>query len=135
MRDRLGRERHLDFDGIPDECQGGGFVLYCAGDGSGIACPCGNASPVGNDEGCLTSLGVGGRLRASGVASIAADTLELLGTQMPNSSALYFQGTTAQSGGLGVVFGDGLRCVGGTVIRLGTKANVEIGRASCRERV
>ena len=43
---------------------------------------------------------------------------------MPNSSALYFQGTTQLYGGLGVVFGDGLRCAGGTVIRLGTVTNV-----------
>jgi hypothetical protein len=42
---------------------------------------------------------------------------------MPNSSALYFQGTTQQSGGLGVVFGDGLRCAGGAVIRLKTLSN------------
>jgi hypothetical protein len=43
---------------------------------------------------------------------------------MPNSSALYFQGTTQQNGGLGSLFGDGLRCAGGSVIRLGTKTNV-----------
>jgi hypothetical protein len=50
--------------------------------------------------------------------------LSLNGSGMPNSSALYFQGTTAISGGMGAVFGDGLRCAGGTVIRLGTKTNV-----------
>jgi hypothetical protein len=43
---------------------------------------------------------------------------------MPNSSALYFQGTTRQNGGAGSAFGDGLRCAGGTIIRLGTKTNV-----------
>jgi hypothetical protein len=43
---------------------------------------------------------------------------------MPNSSALYFQGTAQQGGGLGVAFGDGLRCAGGTIVRLGTKSNV-----------
>jgi hypothetical protein len=42
---------------------------------------------------------------------------------MPNSSCLYFQGTVQQSGGLGAPFGDGLRCVAGSVIRLGTKTN------------
>src|SRR5690606_24664372 len=40
-----------------------------------------------------------------------------------NSSALYFQGTAQQNGGAGAVFGDGLRCAAGTVIRLGTKQN------------
>jgi hypothetical protein len=39
---------------------------------------------------------------------------------MPNSSCLYFQGTTQ----IGIPFGDGLRCAGGTVTRLGTKTNV-----------
>jgi hypothetical protein len=43
---------------------------------------------------------------------------------MPNSSALFFQGTTQTAGGLGTAFGDGLRCAAGTVIRLGTKTNV-----------
>ncbi|MEY4774515.1 MAG: hypothetical protein RIT40_1550, partial [Planctomycetota bacterium] len=48
-------------------------------------------------------------------------------TQLPNSSALYFQGTTQANGGLGTAFGDGLRCAGGTVVRLGTKNNVSGG--------
>ena len=43
---------------------------------------------------------------------------------MPNGNALYFQGTTQQSAGLGAPFGDGLRCAGGTIVRLGTKTNV-----------
>src|SRR5690606_19654939 len=45
------------------------------------------------------------------------------GSGMPNSSALYFQGTSVLNGGSGVAFGDGLRCAGGSVIRLGTKNN------------
>jgi len=92
---------------------------YCFGDGTGTACPCGNAGAVGN--GCAHSLSAaGGNLAASGLASIGADTFTLLGTNMPNASALYFQGTTVLAGSL---FGDGLRCAGGTVIRLGTKTN------------
>jgi hypothetical protein len=55
---------------------------------------------------------------------VSADTFVLQGSQMPNSSALYFQGTTQQAAGAGAVFGDGLRCAGGTIIRLGTKTNV-----------
>jgi hypothetical protein len=98
-------------------------VPFCFGDGTGTACPCGNASPVGNEEGCLTSFGVGGKLVASGTPSIANDTVILLGSQMPNSSALYFQGTTQAGGGAGTAFGDGLRCAAGAVIRLGTKTN------------
>ncbi len=106
---------------VPGDIGGGG--AFCFGDGSGTACPCGNASLVGAGVGCLNSLGTGGRLVRGGNASIANDTLTLFGSAMPNSSALYFQGTATQSGGAGAVFGDGLRCVAGSVIRLGTKLN------------
>jgi hypothetical protein len=94
-------------------------VPYCFGDGSGTACPCGNNGAPGN--GCASSVNPNGaNLSTSGVASLANDTLVLIGTGMPNSSCLYFQGTTQIS----VAFGDGLRCAGGTVIRLATKTNV-----------
>jgi len=96
------------------------FTTYCFGDGTGTPCPCANDSLPGANEGCLSSLAVGGKLVGAGTASISADTVVLTGTQMPNSSALYFQGTTQISS----VFGDGLRCAGGTIIRLGTKSNV-----------
>jgi hypothetical protein len=97
---------------------------YCFGDGSGTACPCGNASAAGDQSGCASSLGMGGKLTGAGDASLAADTLVLSGTQMPNSSALYFQGTNQQSAGAGAVFGDGLRCAGGSIIRLRSVVNV-----------
>jgi hypothetical protein len=96
---------------------------FCFGDGTGTACPCGNSSPVGAEAGCLNSLGQGGALRASGTPSLANDTFVLLGSQMTNASALYFQGTTRIGGGDGAVFGDGKRCAGGSIARLGTKTN------------
>lgn len=96
---------------------------FCFGDGSGASCPCGNSSSMGSSAGCMHSLGAAGRLRASGVASVASDSVLLRGEAMPSSSALYFQGTTRSGGGAGVTFGDGLRCAGGVVVRLGTKAN------------
>jgi hypothetical protein len=84
-------------------------------------CPCNNASSTGSN-GCANSAGIlGGAIDAVGTASIASDTLVLAGSGMTNSSALYFQGSTlsyAQT-----VHGDGLRCVGGAVVRLGTKTN------------
>ncbi len=98
-------------------------TAYCFGDGTGSACPCGNASAVGARSGCLNSLALGGRLTATGIPSLASDSVVLHGRQMPNSSALYFQGSSQQNGGAGSVFGDGLRCAGGTVLRLGTKSN------------
>lgn len=102
----------------------GSGTPFCLGDGSGTACPCGNSSPVGNDAGCLNSLGTGGRLAATGVPSVSNDSLALQGSGMPSSSALYFQGTAQLNGGAGVVFGDGLRCAGGSVLRLGIESNV-----------
>ena len=96
---------------------------FCAGDGSGAACPCGNSGLAG--RGCANSVNAdGGRLRGSGTASLAADSVSIYGDGMPNSNALYFQGTTQSAGGAGATFGDGLRCAGGTVVRLGTKTNV-----------
>jgi hypothetical protein len=99
-------------------------VGYCFGDGGGTACPCGNNAPAGTDSGCLHSNGIGGKVVATGAASLTHDSVVLYGSQMLNSSALYFQGTTQVGGGAGGVFGDGLRCAGGTVNRLGVKANV-----------
>ncbi len=98
-------------------------TAFCFGDGSGTACPCGNSGAAGN--GCASSItAAGANLAGSGVASISSDTFLLTGTLMPSSSALYFQGTTQTSAGLGAVFGDGLRCASGSVIRLKTKTNV-----------
>ncbi len=99
---------------------------FCSGDGSGTACPCANSGSAGN--GCANSIDpAGANLAATGLSSIALDTLVLSGSGMPNSSALYFQGTSQQSGGLGSVFGDGLRCAAGSVVRLGTKSNAAGG--------
>ncbi len=106
-------------DRAPTPAAGTGI---CFGDGTAAACPCGNFGTAG--KGCANSIfASGARLETQGAASVAGDTLALVGTRMPNSSALYFQGTLAMGGGSGVAFGDGLRCAGGSVIRLGTKAN------------
>jgi hypothetical protein len=92
---------------------------FCGANSAPVACPCGNTAGGADVEGCASSLGYGARLRRTGVGSIASDSIVLLGTQMPNSSALYFQGTSVQS----AVFGDGLRCVGGQVTRLKIQTN------------
>ncbi len=98
-------------------------TTYCFGDGTGSACPCGNDGAAGH--GCAHSLNPSGaRLTGSGMASLANDSVVLSGTDMPDSSALYFQGTTQMSGGFGSAFGDGLRCASGSIVRLGTKSNV-----------
>jgi plastocyanin len=93
-------------------------TAYCFGDGSGTACPCGNN--VTTPTGCKNSDLRSARLRALGTPSIANDTfvLSMSGTT-EGGSVLLFQGTTQVNGGAGALFGDGLRCAGGSVLRLG----------------
>jgi hypothetical protein len=133
---RIGIDRDLDtwFDrdeldlgtdpADPTSFPGAPGAAFCFGDGSGTACPCANASNVGDAAGCRNSLGSAGKVTGAGLAKLSADTLVLSGTNMPNGGALYFQGTAQMNAGAGIVFGDGLLCVGGTIIRLGVKFNV-----------
>lgn len=92
---------------------------FCVGDGSVLACPCGNNSPVGSNRGCVNSSGVGGGLSATGVASVASDSVKLWASGMTGSTCVFFQGSAQ---GTPVVVDDGMGCVGGTIVRLGTKA-------------
>ena len=64
-------------------------------------------------------MGLGGMLRGSGSAHLTSDQLVLTATQTPNAAAVYFQGTASVAQGAGLVFGDGLRCAGGTLVRIG----------------
>ena len=62
------------------------------------------------------------RLEGSGSTTIVNDTLHFLVYGLPpTASALLFQGTEFQNGALGAPFGDGLRCAGGSVQRLGAR--------------
>lgn len=91
---------------------------YCFGDGSGTPCPCGNNGAAGG--GCANSTGNGGVLEGSGTSTVSAHDLVLTATSVrPSQPGLFFQALNAPNGGNGVVFGDGLRCAGGGVIRLG----------------
>ncbi|MBL8861218.1 MAG: hypothetical protein JNK02_04320 [Planctomycetes bacterium] len=96
---------------------GGQASTFCFGDGTGLACPCGNSGSAG--RGCANSVNAAGAvLTTTGVASTQNDTLQLHAAGMPNSVCLFFQGTSSSP----VTFGDGLRCVAGTVVRLATRA-------------
>ncbi len=110
---------HLEL--YADSCPGQSFMTpFCTGGVPNSPCPCGNASPYQQLAGCRNSFGVGGRLRGTGTPSIAGDTLVLSADQLPASATmLFFQGTQRQAAG--TVLGDGLRCAGGTVTRLGVK--------------
>jgi hypothetical protein len=83
----------------------------------GAGCPCGNDSAT---AGCTNSTGGGALLGFSGGTSLAADDLQLSGAGLaPGQPALLIAGLNAVNGGAGNPFGDGLRCVGGSVKRLG----------------
>ncbi len=96
-------------------------VRICPGDGSGTACPCGNPGATG--RGCENSFTTGGgSLSASGSARVTADTAALAAAGLPPAATvLFFQGDALVAGGLGAPFGDGLRCVAGSVVRLGVR--------------
>ncbi|MFO1010505.1 MAG: hypothetical protein U1F29_10625 [Planctomycetota bacterium] len=103
----------------------GPLSSFCAGDGVDAhvttACPCGNVGGVG--RGCAWHAGpMGALLAASGTTN--PDALVLTASGMPASapSTIFLKGDVLIPGG--VVFGDGVRCVGGNLIRLGTKTNV-----------
>ncbi len=110
---------HLEL--YADACPGQPFqTAFCDGDQPNSPCPCGNGSTANQYTGCRSSLGVGGQLRGTGTPSIAGDTLVLSANQLPASATmLFFQGTQRQAAG--TVLGDGLRCAGGVVTRLGVK--------------
>ena len=89
---------------------------FCFGDGSGTACPCGNAGSSG--QGCANDTGQGASLDSTGSNSLSADDLVLSASQLTPGPGLFFQGNNAINGSNGNAFGDGLRCAGGSVKRL-----------------
>jgi hypothetical protein len=97
-------------------------TVTCTAD---LACPCANQIAVAdpfstsaNSGGCVHSFGHEARLFGNGVQSVAADTVELVVHDLPQStSIIYVQGLTPQS----VLFGDGKRCFGGTAVRLAVR--------------
>jgi len=104
---------------------------FCFGDGSGTACPCANESDPGTGQGCMNSSGFGGKLAGTGSTSIGADDLLMHGDNLlPGQPALLFAGQNAINGGNGVTFGDGLRCAGQNVVRLGVRVPNAFGDAT-----
>ena len=96
------------------------LVTLCEPGVGGVAsCPCSNP-PAGSARGCDNSAATGGAsISASGVPSVAADTLVIATAgQRPSGTSILLQGTTQNAG---TQFGQGLRCVGGTLKRLYVK--------------
>ena len=131
---RIGIDRDLDgcldrdeLDGGSDPADPSSHVCgpgqpYCSGDGSlTTACPCGNNGAAG--RGCANSQvgSIGAWITSSG--SVNPDSVVLYASGMlPTATAVYLQGSASSANG--IVFGDGVRCVAGTLKRLAVKASV-----------
>jgi hypothetical protein len=93
-------------------------VPFCGPGSAGvIACPCSNP-PAGPARGCDNSSATGGAsIHSSGVASLAADTLMFTTAgEKPTATSIVLQGTAMNPSGM--IFGQGVRCVSGTLKRL-----------------
>ena len=98
-----------------------GFTSVCHPGVDGvIGCPCGNP-PAAVGRGCENSSATGGAfLTASGQAYLAADSLVLTTfAEKPTALSIVLQGSATIPAG--VVYGQGVRCVGGSLVRLYTR--------------
>ncbi|MFT7670398.1 MAG: hypothetical protein ACI8X5_003106 [Planctomycetota bacterium] len=86
----------------------GTATCLCSNDSS----PCGNLFPV---AGCMNSTQLGATLTPLGSGSVATDDLSLNATQLPSGVMGIFFGSSTTVTPLS--FGDGLRCVGGGIVR------------------
>jgi hypothetical protein len=92
-------------------------TVFCPGDGSDGACPCGNSGAPGH--GCANLFFAdGGALAGSGVASVVHDRVLLRATNVTGPACVFFQGSASTPA---VVIDDGLGCVAGSIVRLGTR--------------
>lgn len=97
---------------------GGPISAFCFGDGSTAACPCSNSGTAGH--GCENSAATGGSvLASSGTPSLSSDSLVFSVTgERATAFSLFLQGDLEISPTL---YGDGLRCTGGSLKRLYSK--------------
>lgn len=111
-------------NGIPDECDGFNGMVFCEGDQHDIfftPCPCDNAGAPGH--GCANSVDPAGALLDVSGNTNPTDSLFLIASQMPATvSSIFLKGDVNATSG--ILFGDGVRCVDGSLIRLGTETNV-----------
>jgi hypothetical protein len=93
------------------------FTVFCQGDGSVTACPCGNSGSPGH--GCAnSSFAAGAQLVGAGTASVASDSAFLAANNMTGPWCVFFQGDAQQ---IPLAIDDGLGCVTGSLLRLGTQ--------------
>jgi hypothetical protein len=94
-----------------------GFVSMCDPGVAGVEpCPCLNPA-TGPGRGCDNSAATGGAtFTAAGIAYLSIDTLVFTTSgEMPTALSVVMQGNASIPTGL--VYGQGVRCLGGTIIR------------------
>ncbi len=104
--------------------QASGFETLCLPASDGVsACPCNNGT-ASLDRGCDNSAGTGGALlTASGIAYLSQDSLTFTTVgELPSATTVLVQGDALIPAG--VVFGQGVRCVGGALRRLYVKTAI-----------
>jgi hypothetical protein len=113
-------------DGIPSayiaERHGCAFGTFCAGDGLDpfvtTVCPCNNFGASGH--GCQNSAGTGGSILSASGATIPDTVVLAAAGELPSPLSIFLQGNVDIASG--VKFGDGVRCVGGSLKRLYAKS-------------
>jgi Tol biopolymer transport system component len=104
-------------DVLVRDLQGGGLVNLCdAGVGDVRSCPCSNP-PSRSGRGCNNSALTGGAmLSATGGAYLSSDSLVFTTSEeKPTALSIVMQGNGVIPNG--VMYGQGVRCLGGTIIR------------------
>jgi len=90
------------------------FVPVCAGDGSLVACPCGNES-TDSESGCLSATGLGAKITFLGSSSVAADDAQLQISQARvGQTSVLIQGEAL----VALPFRDGILCMGNPTERM-----------------
>jgi hypothetical protein len=98
-----------------------GFASLCDPGADGVtACPCSNAA-AGSDRGCDNSSATGGAsLSATGAAQLSSDSVVFRTSgEKPTALSVLLQGKAFLLAG--AIYGQGVRCVGGTQKRLFSK--------------
>ncbi len=104
--------------------------LVCTAGTPSAGCPCANFAG-GPGAGCRNSTAQGAIPTWVGSTSVATDDANVFCAGLPPGvPSLLFSGPLLLNGGAGVAFGDGLRCAGGPIQRLGVRLASPGGSAS-----
>ena len=101
------------------EVQNSLYTVFCAGDGTLVTpCPCGNSGAAGRGCANSTPSSTGARLAVAGVSTPDNVVLNASG-MLPSVSCIFLQSDVQDPNGF--VFGDGVRCVTGSIKRMFVK--------------